>query len=73
MILFGNNFEGISSYFEQTKWLMALDKTEGIKFLYDRYLLELKEFVQGKELELDIFLKAHANPKLLALTDADLA
>ena len=41
--------------------------------MYDRYLQELKEFIQVGELELDMLLRAHANPKLIALTDADLA
>jgi hypothetical protein len=29
--------------------------------------------LQVEELELDMFLKAHANPKLIALTESDLA
>jgi len=46
---------------------MALDYK-----LYQRYLSELKQYMQTKNLRTDELLEAHANPKLLALTEVDL-
>jgi len=56
------------AYFKETKWIFALSKR-----LYERYLAELRWFLQTQKEVGFVFelCERHADPDLLALTDED--
>ena len=63
---------GVFDYFRETKWVFALSRV-----LYDRYLVELKAFIQSepdisKQVNMIVEMaEGHKDPDLIALKDQD--
>ena len=63
----GKGVSGPLEYFKETKWVFALNKR-----LYERYLSELRWFLQNKDLAYVFDLaEAHGDADLLTLRDQD--
>lgn len=59
--------DGPFDYFKETKWVFALNKR-----LYERYLAELRWFLQRQDFSYILDLaERHGDPDLVALKDQD--
>ena len=71
-ILFQESVEGAFEYFRETEWIFSLSKV-----LYDRYLLELKSFIQSetdnaKQIKMVVDMsEGHSEEDRIALKDQD--
>ena len=63
----GKNGAGLVDYFREIKWIFALNKR-----LYERYLAELRWYLQSKDLAYVLNIaELHGDPDLIALRDSD--
>ena len=63
-----DNISGAIDYFKETMWIFTLNKR-----LYERYLNELRWFLQTKEVSFVFDLaQAHGDPELVTLKDQDI-